>query len=186
MARSATTRYAILGMLTLGPMTGYALRESITATIGHFWHESFGQLYPTLAAMEREGLVASQPARTGRGREHTLTPAGRGALRAWLSDAPASSSSHRSELLLKVFFARHAAPGAVARHVEAHRRALTTSRSHLARLEAQIAEDPAPDQACWLATVRHGIQMADAGLAWSSETLASLDLETAPCADANR
>lgn len=180
MVRSATTRYAILGMLTLGPMTGYGLRETIAGTIGHFWHESFGQLYPTLAAMERDGLVASQAARTGRGREHTLTPAGRSALRTWLTQAPASSSSHRSELLLKVFFARHAAPGAVARHLETHQGALTATRAHLAELEAKIADDPAPDQACWLATVRHGIRMADAGLEWTSETLASLDRETAP------
>ncbi|GHG48268.1 hypothetical protein GCM10011331_09890 [Flavimobilis marinus] len=180
MARSSTTRYAVLGMLTLGPMTGYALRETIAGTIGHFWHESFGQLYPTLAALERDGLVASRAARTGRGREHTLTPAGYDALRTWLAQAPATSSSHRSELLLKVFFGRHAEPGTVERHLEMHRGALTESRAYLADLEAQVADDPAPDQAYWLATVRHGIHLTDASLAWTSETLASLTPETAP------
>jgi DNA-binding PadR family transcriptional regulator len=50
MPRSSQTETAVLGALSVMPMTGYALREAIRDVLGHFWSESFGQIYPTLAA----------------------------------------------------------------------------------------------------------------------------------------
>lgn len=38
-------------------MTGYAVREAIRDVLGHFWSESFGQIYPTLAQQQDDGLV---------------------------------------------------------------------------------------------------------------------------------
>ena len=43
-----TTAEALLGMLSLGPMSGYEIRQPIEESIGNFWRESFGQIYPTL------------------------------------------------------------------------------------------------------------------------------------------
>ena len=57
MARSEQTQTAVLGALSVMPMTGYALRNEIRDTLGHFWSESFGQIYPALAELERQGLV---------------------------------------------------------------------------------------------------------------------------------
>ena len=77
MARSSQTRTAVLGALTVEPMTGYALRAVIRDVLGHFWSESFGQIYPALAELEGEGLVE----RTGSPRTGSstfaLTHAGR-------------------------------------------------------------------------------------------------------------
>jgi DNA-binding PadR family transcriptional regulator len=36
-------------------MTGYAEREEIRQVLGHFWSESYGQIYPTLAEFRRNG-----------------------------------------------------------------------------------------------------------------------------------
>ena len=44
-------------MLNLRPMSGYQLRLTIRRTIGNFWQESFGQIYPALRTMVAEGLV---------------------------------------------------------------------------------------------------------------------------------
>jgi DNA-binding PadR family transcriptional regulator len=49
------TELAILGGLSIEPMTGYALRENIRNVLGHFWSESYGQIYPTLTELERNG-----------------------------------------------------------------------------------------------------------------------------------
>jgi DNA-binding PadR family transcriptional regulator len=38
-------------------MTGYGLRVAIRDLLGHFWSESFGQIYPTLGELERLGNV---------------------------------------------------------------------------------------------------------------------------------
>ena len=54
MARERQTDLAVLGALSIAPMTGYALREGIRDVLGQFWSESFGQIYPTLARLEGE------------------------------------------------------------------------------------------------------------------------------------
>ena len=64
MTRPPQTEIAVLGALSTGPMSGYEVRRSITEVLGHFWHESYGQIYPSLAALERAGSVR----RTGPGR----------------------------------------------------------------------------------------------------------------------
>ncbi len=117
--RENRTRYVVLGMLTSCPMNGYALRKAIAGSVGHFWQESFGQLYPTLRTLAGEGLIreeraqppppagrpdGEQAARSGRaGATYAITPAGREALCAWLALPPALDPM-RSEVLLKVFF----------------------------------------------------------------------------------
>lgn len=176
MARTSKTRYAVLGMLTLEPMTGYGLREAIDASVGHFWQESYGQLYPTLHALEEEGLVAAERT-AGRGRrrrQYTITEAGREALRDWLGSAPESLAPNRSELLLKLFFGRHAATGVMQRHLERHRGALLASREEYRALENAVLDERSPDRPYWLATVRHGLVMVEAGLAWVDETMAEV------------
>src|ERR1035437_1832251 len=55
--RANQTATAVLGALSVAPMTGYALREAIRDVLGHFWSESFGQIYPTLTALERNGHI---------------------------------------------------------------------------------------------------------------------------------
>jgi DNA-binding PadR family transcriptional regulator len=57
MARSSQTDLAVLAVLSVTPMSGYAVREAIRDQLGHFWSESFGQIYPTLSSLTRDGLV---------------------------------------------------------------------------------------------------------------------------------
>ncbi|WP_279637931.1 PadR family transcriptional regulator [Corallococcus aberystwythensis] len=44
-------------MLCREPMSGYDLRSTIERSVGHFWQESYGNLYPTLERMAEERLV---------------------------------------------------------------------------------------------------------------------------------
>lgn len=55
--RTSQSRFALLGLLNLGPMSGYDLKQLIGWSIGHFWREGYGQIYPTLKDLEAEGLV---------------------------------------------------------------------------------------------------------------------------------
>ena len=176
MSRAAKTRYAILGMLTHGPMTGYRLREEIQGSVGHFWRESFGQLYPTLTRLEQEGLVR-RTADRGRSAPFELTEAGRRALRTWLAADPESLSPDRNELLLQVFFGRHAAPGVLRGHLDRHRARLEEARSSYRDLERLVGSQDSPDRTYWLITVRHGLALVEAGLAWNAEATALLDEE---------
>lgn len=57
MARENTTRYAILGMLAHSAFTGYELKQEVAKSVSHFWSESYGQVYPVLRALVRDGLA---------------------------------------------------------------------------------------------------------------------------------
>ena len=77
MARQAQTAAAVLGALSIEPMSGYEIRQAITTVLGHFWHESFGQIYPCLAELERDGLVSATPGPRPRSSKYRITPSGR-------------------------------------------------------------------------------------------------------------
>jgi DNA-binding PadR family transcriptional regulator len=102
MARSSQTHLAVLGALSVEPMTGYAVRAAITQTLGHFWSESFGQIYPTLTELSARGEIRpTEPGRTS-GSRFELTAAGRTRLRELLAE-PAAVSPPRNGLLLRLF-----------------------------------------------------------------------------------
>ena len=51
------SKYAILGMLSIRPMSGYDVRKEIQESISNFWTESYGQIYPALKSLVAEKLV---------------------------------------------------------------------------------------------------------------------------------
>lgn len=168
--RESRTRYVVLGMLRLRPLTGYGLRQAIAESVGHFWQESFGQLYPALRRLVAEGLVVGEPTRGGPGRpglRYAITEAGRRELARWM-ERPPTMEPFRSELLLRVFFARAAPAEATARALDG---AAESCRRDLAKLEA-IAEGWAalagrhPEAPCWRLTLDYGITAVKAALAW--------------------
>lgn len=159
-------------MLALGPASAYALRQRIASSVGFFWQESFGQLFPTLAELEKEGLVIGQQVADGkrRRRDYQITPAGETALAVWLHEPPAPQPE-RNEMLLKVFFASPGDVGALGSfiaHADAEARAqVDMLRGIEASLRANFAVDPR--QPFWLLTVRYGILGNEALVRWCRE-----------------
>ncbi|MGH2357255.1 MAG: PadR family transcriptional regulator [Candidatus Limnocylindria bacterium] len=171
-SRRSRTRFVVLGMLTYGPASVYALRQRIAGSVGFFWQESFGQLFPTLARLEREGLVHGQDIADARRRrrDYEITAAGRHALAAWLGEAPAPQPE-RNELLLKVFFASEGDPDTVRGFVadaerEAHAQ-LEVLQGIAARLRDVSASDPRHEYR--LLTARYGIIGLEALGRWAAE-----------------
>src|SRR6266508_2295617 len=104
--RTSSTPYAILGLLNLAPMSGYDVRKEAETSIGYFWSESYGQIYPTLRDLAAQGLIRRRPGRTSAHRDrhvYEITEAGREALALWRAEPPRDSPV-RNELLLKLFF----------------------------------------------------------------------------------
>ena len=60
------TPNALLGLLSLGPMSGYDIRQLIPRSIGHFWSESYGQIYPGLKRLSAAGFVEKKTERQKR------------------------------------------------------------------------------------------------------------------------
>jgi PadR family transcriptional regulator AphA len=98
--------WAVLGLIGLGPRTGYDVKRIVDRSIRHFWAASYGQIYPELRRLEQAGWIVGEPEpRGGRSRRvYRITPAGRKALRGWLH-GPETRIELRDESLLRLFFA---------------------------------------------------------------------------------
>jgi DNA-binding PadR family transcriptional regulator len=175
MARSAQTDLAVLAVLSVAPMSGYAVREAIRDQLGHFWNESFGQIYPTLATLMKGGFVDKQPGERAGASLFRLTDLGRERLLELLS-APKESTPPRDGLMLRVFFGHAVGPDAIAELIK------QTRREALERLDtfggiARLMEtetDYPEHRPYWALTVSAGRHSAKAALDWCDEALAAL------------
>jgi DNA-binding PadR family transcriptional regulator len=98
-------RYAILGLLAEEPMHGYRLKKIFDRRVSPLWGLTTGQVYQTLAALERVALVESRSERRGRRpsrRVYSVTVSGRRDLAAWLAKSPARSRPLREEMLIRL------------------------------------------------------------------------------------
>jgi len=105
MSGLSPTAKVILGFLRFRPRSGYDIKRSVEVSTRFFWGASFGQIYPELNRLERDGLVeVEQLAEGGRRRKvFRLTPAGERALDEWLR-SDSALFQYRDEGLLKLFF----------------------------------------------------------------------------------
>ncbi len=185
MARTDQTQAAVLGALSVTPMSGYALRQEIRDTLGHFWSESFGQIYPALAELARHGLVERRGGERTGSSTFAITAAGTARLRELLAE-PAQPAPPRNPLLLRLFFGRHLGPDACRELVQQSRARAEDQLARMAAVRRELAADASSpaDRPYWLLTVSAGEHAARAQLAWADEALAALaDLRSADGAD---
>jgi DNA-binding PadR family transcriptional regulator len=165
-------------------MSGYDIRQLISQSIGHFWSESYGQIYPGLKRLAAAGLVEKKTERQkGKPDRHlySLTVAGREHLRDWLK-LPVVYEVPRSELLLKLFFGGQVSPAISREHVEAylerHLGALKVYGAMTKALKRDHADDPALPY--WLMTLSMGRHNSAAMVKWCRETLKELERFESP------
>src|SRR5215469_2423712 len=103
MAKENKSRYALLGILSMSPGSGYDVKKFMEQSTSYFWRESYGQIYPILKQLVEEGLATSHTEKQEGKPEryvYTLTERGKEELQRWLAD-PVEQSVERNELLLK-------------------------------------------------------------------------------------
>ena len=176
MATRSQTQTAVLGALSIHPMTGYAVRENIRDVLGHFWSESFGQIYPTLAELERQGLVERQEPEHPRSAPFSATAAGLEKLRELLREPP-QSPKPRNGLLLRLFFGRQLGANECRELIEAARAQAEVQLVELGAERRSLVEQPDLDKDApfILLTIIAGEHGARATIAWADDALAILD-----------
>lgn len=161
------SRYAVLGALTLGPKSGYDLRQFFARNLGFFWSESFGQIYPMLRTLSAEGLVEAETVASERRRPYHITAAGREALARWLAQPPATEVG-RVEVLLKLFFAAEVPPSVALAHVQVvrteHVQRLAQYEQVARRLDTELASRE--EVVYWRLTLDYGRRVSEALVAW--------------------
>jgi PadR family transcriptional regulator AphA len=174
------SRYAIMGILTVAPMSGYDIKKFTEKSMKYFWNENYAWIYPTLKKLEKEGLVtSSQEKQEGRPerRCYSLTEQGHAELHSWLSEPPAFNEIERNERLLKLFFGDQLPPTVTYEQLRLYREDL---RNKLASLEEinQIAitrkEAPLGRQ-YRLMVLSYGLHVVRTQLLWCEESIAQLE-----------
>ncbi len=100
-------KHTLLGFLNLGKMTGYDVKKHMDQSTQFFWHAGLNQIYPTLKALERDGLITSEvePQHGKPDKKlYTITEAGRAAFMAWLAEPMTTLPPSKNTVLLKLFF----------------------------------------------------------------------------------
>ncbi|MGQ9916694.1 MAG: PadR family transcriptional regulator [Bryobacteraceae bacterium] len=146
--RRALLDYAILGLLSQQPMTGYRLRRVFASTPMGVFSDSPGSIYPALARLQRDRLIRPSghgAARPG-SRVFEPTRTGLATLRRWLAAEITRDDVVRriDELLLRfAFMDRHLDPRAVDGFLGALAEAAAAYAKELAAHARQMPQPPA-------------------------------------------
>jgi PadR family transcriptional regulator AphA len=177
-------KYALLAGLALEPRSGYDLTQWFTQVAAHYWAASHSSIYPTLAALERDGLIVHQtePSRLGPVRKvYSLTAAGTSALLEWI-DAPTSPIEVRDEQLVKALCYGLLPPGHAVSQLQAARSRYAQILSHYEEIASGLESmEPGDDRLSAearlgaLITLKCGIRVAAAYAAWCDEAAAMVE-----------
>jgi PadR family transcriptional regulator, regulatory protein AphA len=180
MAMINKTRYALLGALSLGPMSGYDIKKFCDISIAHFWHENFAHIYPVLKDMEKEGLVVKKTEQNeGRPPKniYSINEEGRKELDRWLLE-PVEDRRPREELLLKIFFSVNVPVENLRAKLRDEKEKCLKYLEEYRQIEEHIKyrEATRNDKSLplWLATLNYGRLYRESIIKWCDQTMKEL------------
>lgn len=103
-----TTTYGVLGLLAVRPYSTYELAKAMGLSVGRVWPRAESKLFEEPKKLVEHGYASAREEKVGRRPRtvYSVTPAGRRALAAWLSD-PGKGPLLEFEGLVKLMFADH-------------------------------------------------------------------------------
>ena len=174
MSRKSKTRYSILVMLSIKPMSGYDMKQYTKEVISNFWSESYGQIYTNLKMLIKEGLATAREVKEGKKPYKTvyeITSQGSQVLGEWLCE-PVLTQVPRDELSLKLFVGPLIPLEVSLQHILTHReqqeQQLDKLKKAINKMEEEIP-DVVPYKAYWLSGSKLGILVREARLKWCDE-----------------
>jgi DNA-binding PadR family transcriptional regulator len=159
-----SVRQSLLAMLDEGPRYGGQLRSEFETRTGGTWPLNIGQVYTTLARLERDGLVESAGEDEAGHVLYRITAAGSAEVQDWFATPVDRVAPGRDELAIKLAFAV-TVPGLDVTKVVAKQRAATVGAlQDYTRLKDQLMDDPA--ELPWLLVLDSLVFAAEAEVRW--------------------
>jgi DNA-binding PadR family transcriptional regulator len=178
MPRENKTIYLILGLLAHKSMSGYDIKKRNDEFLKYFWKIGYGQLYPSLKTLEKQGLVKKEPneGKVSRGyKKYSITPEGLSSLSDWLIKSIETNATS-NEYLLKLFFSAHIPIENVIKSMkkfrEENEKNLEIAKYYEERLLSTLDEI---DHQYYLLVARYGIKDFTKNIEWADETLITLE-----------
>ncbi|CAN7284249.1 PadR family transcriptional regulator [Knoellia sp. LjRoot47] len=142
-----SVKQGLLALLAEGPMYGAQLRAEFEERTGGTWPLNVGQVYTTLARLERDGMVEPTGEADAEGRiSYRLTEAGAAEVGTWWTTPVDRDSTPRDELTIKLALAV-TVPGVDVQAVAQTQRTATLKHLHdLTRLKQQVMRKQRDEQ----------------------------------------
>lgn len=174
-------KYALLAGLALEPRSGFDLAQWFADTASYYWSATHSSIYPALAALERERLIAHTIVPSDRGparKVYSLTLLGHDALLAWL-DTPTEPPVIRDEGALKALCYGLLTSDQARAHVEAarerHSENLARYKELLRGLDgASEPKDATVAHLGMVLTLRRGIDIEKGYITWCDEAIEAI------------
>ncbi len=159
-------RQGLLALLEQEPMYGYQLRAEFETRTGATWPLNVGQVYTTLARLERDGLVEPAGADDDGHAVYRITDAGRAEVATWFSTPVSRTSPPRDELAIKLAMAV-TVPGVDVRAVvQGQRSATIRALQDYTRLKARAGVPMAGPDLAWVLVLDSLVFAAEAEIRW--------------------
>lgn len=100
-----SVRHGLLALLADEPQHGYALKTGFEDRTAGAWALNIGQVYSTLARLERDGLVAALGEDEEGRQRYRMTEEGRALLDGWFAEPVVAQAPPRDELTIKMLLA---------------------------------------------------------------------------------
>jgi DNA-binding PadR family transcriptional regulator len=172
-----SVKHGLLALLERGPMYGYQLRTAFEESTGGTWPLNIGQVYTTLARLERDGLVSPLPEGEVGQRPYQITDTGRADLAVWFATPISRTDRPRDELAIKLALAL-TTPGVDVRTVvQTQRTATMRTLQEYTRLKARADR---PSDLSWRLVLDAMLFQAEAEIRWLDHCEASLVRYSAP------
>lgn len=152
-------------------MYGYQLRAAFEESTGGTWPLNIGQVYTTLARLERDGFVQPLPENDGGQRPYEITHAGRADVAVWFATPISRTERPRDELSIKLALAL-TTPGVDVRAVvQTQRTATIRAMQEFTRLKSR---EHRPADLAWRLVLDSMIFQTEAEVRWLDHCEASL------------
>lgn len=134
-------RNGILALLAERPMYGYQLRQEFEGRTGGTWPLNIGQVYTTIARLERDELVEEDSRREDGSVLYRLTEAGRAEADQWWQTPVQRGAPARDELAIKLALAVTAPGVDVTEVVQRQRSESLRALQEYTRLKSRVDDE---------------------------------------------
>lgn len=179
--------YAMLGLLSYGPMTGYTLKKIFDKSISQVWAASLSQIYRELGKLEKKGWVSSniqkQEDRPDK-RIYEITDEGKTAFLTWLDHFPEKlMAPKRDEFMLRIFFGAQMDKKGI---IIEFKRFISQNKDYLKMLteiESNFdihntgfsLESPEKEELFWHLTIKRAKMTLNTVIKWAEESIEEIE-----------
>jgi DNA-binding PadR family transcriptional regulator len=167
---SMSVKHGLLALLERGSRYGYELRAEFEEATGGIWPLNIGQVYTTLARLERDGLVRALPESNGGQRPYEITGDGKVELALWFAAPISQTDRPRDELAIKLALAL-TTPGVDVRAVVRTQR---TATMRMLQEYTRLKNGAGPADLAWRLVLDAMVFRAEAEVRWLDHCEASI------------